>query len=267
MSKIILLGTGNGLVFDLNNTCFLIKNNENFFLVDTGGGVRTLENLIKLNIEIDKIHNFFISHKHNDHLLGLSWLLKKMLVMRKKGKYNGVLNIYCNDEVAQSIEYLIKSVNDEKHEDLIKGFLNIKILENNNTIEILNNSYTFFDTQSKECKQYGFTAMLEGNKKLTFLGDVPYDEHNQKYIQDSDYVMHEAFCLDSEENIFGAYEKHHSTVKSACIKLNNFNIKNLVLFHTEETHLNNRKELYIKEATQYFNGNVIVPNDLEEIVL
>ena len=29
-------------------------------------------------------------------------------------------------------------------------------------------------------------------------------------IKDFDYVMHEAFCLDSEEQIFHAYEKNHS---------------------------------------------------------
>lgn len=267
MNKIIILGTGNGLVFNLNNTCFLIENNENFFLVDTGGGVKTLEYLEKKNIEIDKIHNIFISHKHNDHLLGMSWLFKKMLTMRTKGKYNGTLNIYCNDEVAKSLEHLIKSVNDEKHENLIKEFLNVNIVSNDDTIEILNNSYTFFDTQNKECKQFGFRVILDDNKKLTFLGDVPYDECNRKYVQDADYVMHEAFCLDSEENIFRAYEKHHSTVKSACTKLNILNIKNLILFHTEETHLMNRKELYTKEASLHFSGNVIVPDDLEEIIL
>ena len=78
--------------------------------------------------------------------------------------------------------------------------------------------------------------------------------------------MHEAFCLDSEENIFHAYEKNHSTVKTACIEMNKLDIKNLILYHTEETH-SNKKELYTKEAKDYFNQNVIVPNDLEEIII
>ena len=77
--------------------------------------------------------------------------------------------------------------------------------------------------------------------------------------------MHEAFCLDSDKDIFKPYEKKHSTVKYVCENLNGLNIKNLILYHTEDSHKEKRKELYTKEANKYFKGNVIVPNDLEVI--
>ena len=44
--------------------------------------------------------------------------------------------------------------------------------------------------------------------------------------------MHEAFCLDAEEHIFKAYEKNHSTAKSACEIMNQLNVKTLILYHT-----------------------------------
>ena len=44
-------------------------------------------------------------------------------------------------------------------------------------------------------------------------------------------------------------------------------MKNLVLYHTEDTRLAERKALYTKEAAEYFSGNVYVPDDLEEIDL
>ena len=78
-------------------------------------------------------------------------------------------------------------------------------------------------------------------------------------------MTHEAFCLDSEEKIFHAYEKHHSTVKSVSEIMNNLNIKNLILYHTEDSHGVKRKELYSAEGKKYFNGNIIVPDDLEII--
>lgn len=59
-------------------------------------------------------------------------------------------------------------------------------------------------------------------------------------------------------------EQKHSTVKSVCEKMDKLNIKNLVLYHTEETHKDNRKELYINEGKQYFLNNIIVPNEMEE---
>lgn len=75
--------------------------------------------------------------------------------------------------------------------------------------------------------------------------------------------MHEAFCLDSEEHIYHAYEKNHSTTKSVSEIMNTLGINNLILYHTEESHKETRKALYTKEAQNYFKGNVIVPDDLE----
>lgn len=109
----------------------------------------------------------------------------------------------------------------------------------------------------------GFEVMLN-DKRVCFLGDEECNPEIYPKIENADYVMHEAFCLDSEEAIFKPYEKHHSTVKSVCEKMNNLNIKNLILYHTEETH-ENRKELYTEEAKKYFENNVIVPDDFDVI--
>ena len=122
----------------------------------------------------------------------------------------------------------------------------------------------FFDVHAKGTKLYGFETVLN-NKKLVFLGDETLNPDLYDRIRGYDYVMHEAFCLDSEENIFHAYEKHHSTTKSVSEIMNSLNIKNLILYHTEDTHKDDRKELYTNEAQTYFNGKVIVPNDLETI--
>ena len=81
------------------------------------------------------------------------------------------------------------------------------------------------------------------------------------------YDMHEAFCLDLEENIFHAYEKNHSTAKSASKVMNDLEVRNLILYHTEESHGTDRKRLYTEEAQEKFKGNVYVPDDLEIIEL
>ena len=64
---------------------------------------------------------------------------------------------------------------------------------------------------------------------------------------------------------FKPYEKHHSTVKDAAEIAEKFHVKNVVLWHTEDSDMQNRKEKYTKEAMQYYYGNIYVPNDLEEI--
>ena len=49
--------------------------------------------------------------------------------------------------------------------------------------------------------------------------------------------------------------------------MNKLDVKNLILYHTEESHGNERKALYEKEGKENFNGKICVPNDLEEIEL
>ena len=79
--------------------------------------------------------------------------------------------------------------------------------------------------------------------------------------------MHEAFCLYSEKDIFAPYEKHHSTVKDTCGLAEKLNIKNLVLYHTEDKNIKNRKALYKEEGSKYYTGNLCIPDDLEIIYL
>lgn len=43
-------------------------------------------------------------------------------------------------------------------------------------------------------------------------------------------------------------------------------VKNLILYHTEDQTLDNRKQKYTAEAKSAFSGNVFVPDDLEKIL-
>ena len=40
-------------------------------------------------------------------------------------------------------------------------------------------------------------------------------------------------------------------------------VKHLVLYHTEDTHLDMRAATYTAEAAQYYRGPILVPNDLD----
>ena len=79
MERIIMLGTGHSSVMNSYNTCFLIQNNNENLLVDTGGSIQIIKNLRAKEYELTDIHNIFISHCHTDHILGLCWILKRYL--------------------------------------------------------------------------------------------------------------------------------------------------------------------------------------------
>lgn len=266
MEKIIMLGTGHGFVWNLYNTCFLLENEKGNLLVDTGGGAEIVKRLEQKNYKITDIHNIFISHCHTDHILGLIWLFKRIGSLYARQGYKGELNIYCNQEVADSINNVYPAVLPEILAKAIKDNIKIHILQDEETVNLIGYNIKFFDVHPKGNMLYGFETILNNGKKLVFLGDETCNPVLYDRLKDADYVMHEAFCLDADEKIFKAYEKHHSTVKSVCVEMNNLNIQNLILYHTEDTH-ENKKELYTSEAKQYFNNNVIVPNDLDEIIL
>jgi len=79
--------------------------------------------------------------------------------------------------------------------------------------------------------------------------------------------MHEAMCLESQEAQYHPHKIQHSTVKDAAQWAAALQAKNLILHHTEDGHLESRKQTYTAEARQYFDGGVYVPDDLDVIAL
>lgn len=266
MTKLTMLGTGNGVTLDLYNTCFVIQNENGSFLVDTGGSIEIIKRLKKINIGIKDIKHIFISHNHTDHILGLIWMFKKLNRVQINGEIKTKVNIYCNDVVYESIIGVSKYVLPEKVLSGALAAVDFHILKDNEQVEINGINYTFFDIKARGTKQFGFECNIN-EKRLVFLGDETINPELYDRVGGSDYVMHEVFCLDSEESIFGAYEKNHSTVKTASEVMNKLEVKNLILYHTEESHGDERKVLYEKEGKENFNGKICVPNDFEEIVL
>ncbi len=262
MNKITMLGTGHGFVHELYNTCFIINDN---FLIDTGGSADVVKNLKLSGISLSSIHDIFISHTHTDHLLGLFWILKRLTGMYKDGKYSGKLNVYCNDEVAVAINNIYTYLYPSTNIELINEYMNVVVVNDGEELVINNQKYKFIDLKASKNKLYGFETTFDNGKTLVFLGDETLKPELYDIVKDKDYVMHEAFCLDADKEIFKPYEKKHSTVKYVCEHLNGLNIKNLILFHTEETHAKDKDVLYEKEAKEYFDNNVIVPKDLDVI--
>ena len=262
MNKLTMLGTGHGFTYEMYNTCFVINDK---FLIDTGGSANIVKNMKLAGIELSDIHDIFISHTHTDHLLGLFWLLKRLSTMYKNEKYTGKLNIYCHDEVAVAIKDIYKHLYSDTKVELMNKFMNIVVVNDGEELTINNQKYKFIDVKASKNKLYGFETTFDNGKTLVFLGDETLNKDLYDVVKDKDYVMHEAFCLDADKDIYKPYEKKHSTVKYVCENFKGMNIKNLILFHTEESHLEDKTELYTNEAKEYFDNNVIVPNDLDII--
>lgn len=161
---------------------------------------------------------------------------------------------------------LISAIFPDKLQKVLNENVLIHILYDGEIVNVAGENITFFDVHAKGNLLYGFETVLNNGAKLIFLGDETCNPMLYDKLKGADYVMHEAFCLDNEENIPKVVKEHHATVKSVCQTMEPFGIKNLIIYHTEDSH-ENKKELYTKEASMYFSRNVIIPDDLETIEL
>ena len=264
--ELTMLGTGNAMVTECYNTCFVLSENKECFLVDAGGGNTILHQLKHAGIDWMKIKNIFVTHKHVDHIMGVVWMIRKITTAMHKGVYEGEVNIYAHDEVIKILQTMCEMLLQKKETAWIgKGvhFVEVKDGEKRN---VMGHDIQFFDIHSTKAKQFGFTMWYD-NKKLTCCGDEPYNECEKKYARNSKWLLHEAFCLHDQADVFHPYEKHHSTAKDASELAEQLGVQNLILYHTEDKNIVRRKELYTEEGKKYFSGNLYVPEDLEKIEL
>ena len=295
MNQITMLGTGNATVSQIYNTCFVLQTSSTLMLVDAGGGNGILAQLKKVNVQISDIHHLFVTHAHTDHVLGVIWVIR--MVAQCKG-YEGLLHVYGNDKVMKVIKTIIDMILAKKQLAKVAERVVFHQLEDGDCFEVGDMKLECFDIQSTKEKQFGFRAELPGTSEnnvsedktasdyasedkaasdkaasenhakplvLACLGDEPYNEQNRRYIEGADWMMCEAFCLYAQRDTFKPYEKCHSTALDAGKLAAQLDIKNLILYHTEEKTIDTRKQTYTQEAAQFFKGRIVVPDDLEEI--
>lgn len=265
--ELTILGTGNALVTECFNTCFVISDGDKHFMVDGGGGNGILTQFKRAGLNWMDMKHIFVTHKHLDHIMGIIWMVRMICQHMRSGAYEGEAYIYSHAEVIELIRSMSKALIREKDVAFLDDKLHLVEVEDGQTMEIIGHDVSFFDIDSTKAKQFGFTMQLDDNNKITCCGDEPYAQRTYDYAVNSKWLLHEAFCLYDERDIFNPYEKNHSTVKDACELAEKLNIGNLVLYHTVENNLKDRKKLYTEEGKNYYKGNIFVPDDLEKIQL
>lgn len=234
-------------------------------LVDGGGGNSLLIQLKKAGYSWKDMRDIIVTHKHIDHLIGIIWMLRMILQGMSRKQYEGEARIYGHDEVIGLLSQLADMLLLPKETAYIGSRLHFITVTDGETKSIAGQEVTFFDIHSTKAKQFGFSLRLNDGRKLTCCGDEPYCESERAYAEGSELLMHEAFCLFSQADIFDPYQKNHSTVKDACELAQKLGIPNLLLYHTEDRNYSNRKMLYSEEGKRYYSGNLFIPYDLESI--
>ncbi len=266
-NKIIMLGTGHATVTHCYNTCFIVKSGNELLLVDAGGGNGILSQLEKSGVQLTDIHDIFVTHAHTDHILGVIWVIRMIMQKTLAGKYHGELNVYGNDKVIKVINTICDMTLHKNYVSQIGKTIILHQLNDGDKFSVGSMHLQCFDILSDKEKQYGFTLKFVDGTRLVCFGDEPCNEHTLHYAVGADWMMCEAFCLYADRNIFKPYEKFHSTALDVGRIAQRIGVKNLIVYHTEDTDLTHRKERYTAEIDENYHGNIHVPDDLETIKL
>ena len=141
--ELIMLGTGSAMVTKCYNTCFALRNDEEYFLVDAGGGNGILAQLEKAEISYKNIKGMFVTHGHTDHIMGAVWIIRKYAALMNEGKFKGEFNIYGHNEVVNILNTLSNMMLTKKLVKFIGNGINICEVWNEDKIDVIGMSINF----------------------------------------------------------------------------------------------------------------------------
>ncbi len=261
-NKITILGTGNAMVTRCYNTCFTLHSQGGaMLLVDAGGGNGILTQLERAGIQRENVTDLYVTHAHTDHLLGCIWIMRIAL------QYHHPLRVWSHRKVLDLLTTICQQILPAKIAGGIGTLVTMNCLDDGDRFAVGDLQLQCFDIHSTKERQFGFTALLPDGQRLCCLGDEPFSPLCREYAEGADWLMSEAFCLYEDRDRFKPYEKHHSTALDAARLAEQLDVKNLILYHTEDKTLDTRRERYTAEAMSAYSGRVCVPDDLDCISL
>jgi len=235
--------------------------------VDGGGGSGILRQLKRAGIAAASIHDIFLSQSAPESLFGILWVIRMIGERMRSDQYEGELRIYCQGEMIQAIHTLANLTLPRRFVWLLDHRILFVPLYDHDERHMMGHEVQFFSIDDPAGQQMGFAMKMGDGQKLVFGGKGLLPENCFPYAERAQWLMHEAYCLYSQKDIYRPYESGRCSVREACQTAELLGIPNLILTRTEDDNLARRRALYRAEAKLYYRGNVLVPDDLERISL
>jgi ribonuclease Z len=295
--KIVILGTSSATpTKERNHPSIFFSYLGNYFLFDCGEG--TQRQLIKANINFNRISKIFISHFHGDHVLGLPGLIQTFNFHNKER-----IEIFGPRGIREIIENMLKiAYFDKKTELVVKEFkvrnneifnllkednYEINTIKLNHSIDSYGYSFRekdYFKYSKEKIKEFGLKredfikleekGFIERQGKKIYKEELGYYKKGFKFTYIADTyktdnifkIAKESDCLVIESTYFNeedlAKEYKHLTfnyILENYEKFTELSIKNIILTHFSQRY----KDLTIfkKELEKRKINNIILAHD------
>ena len=149
--NITMLGTGNAMVTECYNTCFVLEDGDKHLLVDGGGGNTLLRQLKQAGFDWKDMREIFVTHKHVDHIMGVVWMIRMICQNMKQGQYDGEATIYGHEEVIRILKEMAEMLYPAKQTCFIGDRLHLVVVNDGEERELMGHKTTFFDIHEAFC--------------------------------------------------------------------------------------------------------------------
>jgi ribonuclease BN (tRNA processing enzyme) len=260
-----LLGTGGAANERRHQACLLVGRgdaaDEAPVLLDTGGGLDVVRQLVTAGCPPTAVRDIFVSHQHLDHMGGLEPLLLWSVIRtlhERGGPPNEETRVYADPRVLSGVERVFDA-GATAAPRLFGGKLRLTPIADGETVELRSGARltTFFvDHLPLDGGAMGCRLELDG-VRVVYSGDTRPTRRLIEIAQDADLLLHEAGGLDAH-----AGEVHrlgHSTAGDAGRAAKAAGVGRLVLTHLPSEAL---AEPMLAEARAAFGGPVELARDL-----
>lgn len=207
--KIYVLGTGNALRSEFDNTCFLIDADKKYLIDCPRDYYRKFK---QFGIDVNDVHDVILTHLHNDHVGNLDDLFMDAHYIQKKK-----INIYTTKHIFEKLRERAKAGVTDNEPERHYSLEDFATLEELSLERVYNNGDIKIDIRDNKHDAGIPTIGLKVNKGGIILGYSSDDDlrENDNFLWDSDIVFHEAAI--NESSIHTCYKKLENAVNDGKI--------------------------------------------------
>jgi ribonuclease Z len=217
-------------------------------LIDCGAG--SVRNLREIGLNLAGVSRLLITHCHADHIGDLVSLLWAMELDRRRDR----LTILGYGDVETLTRNLLKLMHTPEEFSIFgMNFKSLSGLEKFDDIQVCLTIH----------KPTNLAYRIERDgRKICHTGDTAFYEPLAKFASNCDLMIHDSVFLNSQKDI--ATLTNHSTAGEAGKIAKMAGVDTLVLFHIFPYNRNLEGE-FVKQATEEFDGKIIVAKDFQTL--
>lgn len=253
MNKLVFLGTGSAAHLERQLTSLCITSDKGSLLIDCGDEMGTVRQLHEAGIDLVSVNDVFITHRHADHVSGMSqFLFLKMLEPSSRVRVWGPV------QAVKIVEWFSLKTHDFTFKN--RNRISFHPMKSWETVT-LTNGMRVTAAKVKHGKPVTFAVRVDtGKTSVVFTADMQPCRNFDRLARGATVVIHECYGLAEREDLI--HSLGHSTAEDAALAARRVGAQKLFLTHLPTRDYFIEPSALLAEAHRHFRGEVYIAEDL-----